>query len=246
MAVKTINSAQIITGQADITAHTVAIAETPGARTVQDATTFSSLGYKVNRLGIRSGSLAIDALLHSDADANLDNVVLPSNLGALQDYSIAVPTTGATIAAGDWCQFGVGRLKSISRPLAIDQLGKLMAAWDTTDAFSDGRVAAPLASRTTSGLTGTAISMTGPAAGQRLHALLQVTAAAGTNLVVKIQSDDNSGFTTATDRITFSTTSAVGYQLSSVAGDLSTETYWRATATIASSTFSFAVQIGVA
>lgn len=246
MAVKTVNSAQIITGNTDVTAHVVTIADTPGARTVKDATTFSSLGYKVNRLGIRMGSLGLSGLLYSDADANIDSVVTPAMLGTEQDWSIAVPTTGAAIAAGDWCQFGVGRLQSWSRPLQIDELGKFEAKWDTNSAFSDGRTAAPLASRTTSGLTGTAVSMTGPTATQRLYALLQVTAAAGTNLVVKIQSDDNSGFTTATDRITFTTMSAVGYQLLSVAGDLSTETYWRATATIASSTFSFAVQIGVA
>ena len=104
----------------------------------------------------------------------------------------------------------------------------------------------PHASYTTAGFTGDGVALTGPDAAQSLYAVIHVTAASGTDLAVKIQSDDNSGFTTATDRVTFSTVSAVSSQWSSVAGDLSTETHWRVGATVATGTFSVLVGFGVA
>ena len=108
-----------------------------------------------------------------------------------------------------------------------------------------GYVAAPLTSYSTSGLTGTGVNIAGPSADQKVHAALHVTAASGTDLAVKIQSDDNSGFTTATDRITFSTVSAVNSQYLTVDGDLSTETYWRAVITVASGTFTCLCSFGI-
>lgn len=108
-----------------------------------------------------------------------------------------------------------------------------------------GVVGMPFASYTTAGFTGAGVALTGPAAGESLYAALHVTAASGTDLAVKIQSDDNGSFTTATDRVTFSTVSAVSSQWSSVAGDLSTETNWRVVATIASGTFSVLCGFGV-
>lgn len=246
MAVKTVTSAQIIAGGADISSFTGSITEVPGTRTLRDAQNFASRGFKVHRLGIRAGAFGLAGQAWNDADTDLSATITPATLGDTQDVSLAVPASGADVVAGDWCQFGVGRLQSWSRPLAIDELGMFAASWATSEPFAIGKVAAPLATVTTSGLTGTAIALTGPAAGQRLYALLQVTAATGTDLAVTIQSDDNSSFTSATTRITFATVSAVGYQLLSVAGDLSTETHWRVVATVASDDFDLAVQIGVA
>lgn len=109
-----------------------------------------------------------------------------------------------------------------------------------------GVVGMPHASYDDGGFTGDGVALTGPTAAQSLYAVLHVTAAAGTNLAVKVQSDDNSGFTSATDRITFSTVSAVSAQWGSVAGNLSTETHWRVVATVASGDFEVLVGFGVA
>lgn len=87
------------------------------------------------------------------------------------------------------------------------------------------------ASRSTTG-SGTAFQLGAVASGKSLYAALHVFTATGTSLVVKVQSDDNSGFSSATDRITFSTvTTSVASQLSSVAGSI-TDDYWRITYTI--------------
>lgn len=87
-------------------------------------------------------------------------------------------------------------------------------------------------------------------ASQRLSASLHVFTLSGTSptLDVKVQSDDNSGFTTPTDRITFTQATTRSGQFSYVNGAI-TDTYWRVTWTLGGSatpTVAFAVAIGIA
>ena len=86
-------------------------------------------------------------------------------------------------------------------------------------------------------------------AGKSMYAALHVISVSGTSptLDVIVQSDDNSGFTTPTNRITFSQTGAVGAEWGSVAGAV-TDDYWRVSYTIGGSdtpTFAFAVTCGL-
>lgn len=80
-------------------------------------------------------------------------------------------------------------------------------------------------------------------ASQVMYGTLHVTSPA-TTLVVKIQSDDNSGFTTPTDRITFSTTSTIGAEQKTLSGAV-TDTYWRVLWTRAAGTAVFTVVAGI-
>lgn len=87
-------------------------------------------------------------------------------------------------------------------------------------------------------------------ASQRLSASLHVFTLSGTSptLAVKVQSDDNSGFSSPTDRITFSTASTRSGQFAYINGAV-TDSYWRVAWTIggsASPTVAFAVALGVA
>ena len=63
---------------------------------------------------------------------------------------------------------------------------------------------------------------------QRVYCAFHAFTKSGTSptLAVKVQSDDNSGFTSPTDRITLTTFSDVGAQFGSAAGAI-TDTYWR-------------------
>ena len=81
------------------------------------------------------------------------------------------------------------------------------------------------------------------AASEVMYASLHVTTAA-TTLVVKIQSDDNAGFSSPTDRITFTTTSAIGAEQKTVAGAVA-DTYWRVLWTRAAGTAVFTVVAGI-
>lgn len=140
-----------------------------------------------------------------------------------------------------------GTFESVERPTGdVGSLAMFSLSTQSSDPPIHGYVGAPAAAYDDNGFTGTGINVAGPSATESMYAVLHVYAADGTDLEVVVQSDDNSGFTSATDRITFSTVSAVSAQWSSVAGDLSSETYWRVTATIASGDFSFLCGFGVA
>lgn len=91
--------------------------------------------------------------------------------------------------------------------------------------------------------SGTALQLGAVSATQGVYAALHVTLA-GTNLVVKLQSDTASNFPSATDVITFATTSAVGSELKSVMG-ANTDTYWRCSWTLAAGNSTFTVVVGI-
>lgn len=246
MTVAAVNNAQVIVGTFDVSGFTGQVSSTPGEVVIVPVTTLGSGGFVTQAAGVKSGQFALSGYADHSA-TGISTAFTPASIGTQYGVSVAVPSSGTAPAAGDPALLGTGKLSQWS-PLDAtpSSAAAISATFGTDAAFAFGKVGAALASRTTSGLTGTAVALTGPTASQRLYALLHVTAASGTNLVVKVQSDDNSGFTSATDRITFSTLSAVGWERSSVAGNLSTETYWRVTATIASGSFTFAVLFGVA
>lgn len=87
---------------------------------------------------------------------------------------------------------------------------------------------------------------------QHVYGVLHVVAVAGDDtqsLVVKIQSDDNASFTSATDRITFSTvTSAVASEWATPIDGAITDDYWRAYWNIANGgeAVSFTIYVNVA
>lgn len=246
MAIAALNNATILVGGFDTTGFVGTMRDTPGTSALYPITTFGSAGFEQNAGGIKSGMYGFDGYADYTTATGINSVFNSAAPGTQYGIQVQMPSTpGATIAAGDPAHLGRGLLSRCYARQATTEVATIQLDVKTDTAFGFGKVAAVLASRTTAGLTGTAVALTGPTAAQRLYAILNVTAAAGTNLAVKIQSDDNAGFTSPTDRITFSTVSATGWQYSSVAGDLSTETYWRAVATIATVTFTFAIAIGV-
>lgn len=96
---------------------------------------------------------------------------------------------------------------------------------------------------------GTARQLGAVAEGQHLYAVMLILAVSGTNptLDMIIQSDDNAGFTSATNRITFAQQAAVGAVWAArVAGPI-TDDYWRASWTIGGTDNpSFTVFVGLA
>ncbi len=160
-------------------------------------------------------------------------------------YAFGVLPTGSAHAAGDSAQFMEGRLGSMKMVTgSVGEVADFEMSLSGDSAEVDGYVGAALASRTTSGLTGTSLQLGAVPAGKRLWAAQFVTAAAGTNLATTIQSDNATGFPSQTTQITFSTVSATGWQFTSVAGPI-TDDWFRVVSTIASSTFTYAVLIGI-
>lgn len=125
-----------------------------------------------------------------------------------------------------------------------------IAGRNSTGGVVRGRLIHPGSAARTSSSTGTAYQLGAVVAGKSMYAALHVTAASGTtpSLTVKVQSDDNGSFTSATDRITFTaeTDATTHYQWGSVAGAV-TDDYWRISYTISGTnpSFSFAVTAGI-
>ena len=96
---------------------------------------------------------------------------------------------------------------------------------------------------------GSAVSYQAATTTQYVYGQLHVYSISGSGaaVTVKIQSDDNSGFTSATDRITFAAKSATGYEWATPVVGAITDTYWRATYTVSGSSpiIGLAVAVGI-
>lgn len=243
MAAFVLTNVNVLIDEHDFTAQTLGVSTEAQANMVR-VTNMASGGFEQYTPGLaQSASLGVEGYAdYTDSDA-IGNQLTHADIGAVKVMSV-MPIGTAT--AGDPAIFHRGYLNALTIPTgSVGNAAMLSANVTAAGAYVvDGKVAVPLASRS-GNLTGSVLAMTGPTAGRRLYAALHVTAATGTNLAVTVASDNGVGFSSPTTRITFSTTSAVGVQWSSVAGDLSAETHWRVSAT-ATGAFTYAVLIGVA
>ena len=106
----------------------------------------------------------------------------------------------------------------------------------------------PSTARTSTG-DGTGAQIGALSASQSMYVAVHITAASGTSptLDLELESDDNSGFSSATSRITFTQATTTGWQWAKVDGAI-TDDYWRITYTLGgtSPSFEFAVIAGIA
>lgn len=165
---------------------------------------------------------------------------------ALTDIPVSIcPIAGA--AEGDRAFTFLAGIAEFQRRLPIGELLRFSAGAEGRGVPCVRGEVLHNATRTASG-NGGARQLGALSATQRLYAALHVLAVSGgtPSLTVKVQSDDNSGFTSATDRITFAAKTAVGYEWASVAGAIADD-YWRANFTISGSTpsFLFALVAGI-
>ncbi len=93
---------------------------------------------------------------------------------------------------------------------------------------------------------GDATQLGAVAAGQKMYAAITLALNSGSGTIdFTVESDDNSGFTSPTTRITFSTVSGTISTMSSVAGPI-TDTYWRVKYVVPSAAnWTFAVTLGI-
>ena len=108
---------------------------------------------------------------------------------------------------------------------SVGEAGKFDLGAATSDRLISGFLQA-YGSKTSTG-TSTGYQIGALSASQSMYASLHVITATGTTLDVTVESDDSSGFSSATTRITFTqvATTPIAY-LSSVAGAV-TDDYWR-------------------
>lgn len=90
----------------------------------------------------------------------------------------------------------------------------------------------------------TGVQLGAIASGESIYVGNHVTAVDGTSVQVIVQSDDNSSFTSATDRITFTAATAIGSQFASLTGPI-TDDWWRIRFVISGTSFTFATFFGI-
>lgn len=243
MAQSVITNNQVIVGSFNLSG----FADTANADTytitTADVTTFGNNDYRTLIPGIKLFAVGIQGF--SDFAATGTAPAFPASaLGTQYAYSINPNGSSGSSAAGDVSIFGRGILSAYT-PFggavgAAARFSQVITA-DTTEA--NGVLLAPLVSR--GAYTGPSVTLAGPTATQRITACLHVTGAVGTNLAVTIESAPASNFASPTTRFTFSTVSAVGWQFPAPVVGAITDGFWRAKATVGSSTFTWSCSVGV-
>jgi hypothetical protein len=232
-------NARIFAGAVDLTSNSNKV-ELSEEREDKETTSFGSAGWKEVLAGLASTTLNASGQWEANDATKVDDDQF-ANFGTLGGWSVIPAASSATVVAGDlaWlvkalrCKYVIG-----------DQVGNV-APWSgenkgTSPLVRGSVLHPPGTARTTTG-SGTAIQIGAVTAGKSLYAALHVYSISGSatpTITVKVQSDDNSGMTTPTDRITFTAATAVGGQYSSVAGAV-TDDWWRITWTISGTTPSF-------
>jgi len=191
-----------------------------------DTTTFGN-SYRSRLAGLLEFDAAYRGFWQGGDGAIDDNLF--DNLGSSNRNLTICPETGAA-----------GEVSYISRAVGVDysfggNVGEMLAF----DMSLNGQKQ-PLVRSTvmetgvkTTTFNGTARQLGQVSATQKLYALLHVIAAsAGDTLDVKVQSDDNSDFTSPTDRVTFSQATAVGSEWATPVDGPITDDWWRIVAPI--------------
>ncbi len=208
-----------------------------------DKTNFQSAGYVELTGGSKSGTLSLD-FMQDMAAAGPDDSLWDLLGDSGVPKSLCTPSADGSVAY--LCAGVPVTYKPIDGPAG--ELAMAAVSLKSSGVIARGRLLHPGATARTSSSTGTGRQLGAVAAGKSLYAALHVVEVSGStpSLTVKVQSDDNSGFTSATDRITFTAATARTFQWSSVAGAI-TDDYWRITYTISGTgpSFKFAVTAGI-
>jgi len=205
-----------------------------------DNTNFNSAGWKERIGGLRDTTYEIKGFLDY-APGSTDTA-----LEAAFASRGKIVTFAEDDVAGATCVFGRGLTTSIQRLGKVGELAPFAGSVKGSHPLSavEGRLLRVAASTSAASGSGTAVQVGAISAAQTGYAALHVFSAGG-NLVVKVQSDDDPGFASPVDRITFATASGATAQWSSVAGAV-TDDYWRITWTLSAGSASFAVAFGIA
>lgn len=206
-----------------------------------DDTTFGD-SYRSRVGGMRNVEAELEGFWQSAASAAVDLEGFP-DLGTADRVWTASPS-GATEASVAYMfqagKFGVDMFGAVGElaPFALNLMGTNGVG------VVRGQVAKARGDVSATGALGSGLSLGNVAATQYLYGTFHVFSA-GTTITVVLESDDNSGFTTATTRATLGPlTTTGGTWATRVAGAL-TETHYRFRVTAITGTFNVAGAIGI-
>jgi len=246
-----LTDAQILAGGYDVSGVTNQVALEYGAEALDD-THFGDTT-RIAKGGLKTVELSLSGHMEY-GDTSIDKILFDNLGGPASAEPIADPLS--LIAEGG--QFGeVGyffRPLLTSFPPVSGEVGELVPY----EAQLVSRTGAPLIRSEVMHDTDTARTATGNGSGSQIGALATaqdsmylalhvIAASVADTLDITVESDDNSGFTSATTRITAVQATAVSAQYLSVAGPI-TDDWWRIVFTIGGTapSFTFAALLGIA
>lgn len=242
MAVLALTDARIYIAEYDISADTNQV-ETSQTVADLDSTNFDSAGWNERIAGLKTAMYDISGFINYAAGQSEDAF----------DGALGVAGTVVSIAAdsgeGDTAVFGRGLNVNLQRGAKVGDIAPVSGS--ITGSHPQGMVEGVLLGPKTSisGATTAAsngVQVGAVSASETAYAVLHVfSVSGGGTLDIGIQSDDNSGFTSATERIGFTNATGATSEWASVAGAI-TDDYWRVSIGLDTGAATFAVCFGVA
>lgn len=205
----------------------------------KETTAFGGGGYRARKAGLGTAAFAGKGWWQSDT-LNAPDPQAAANLG-VADRVLTVTPTGADGAAAWFLQAAQFKYS------LGDKVGEILPfTLDASNSSGYGAVRGTLLKpkTTISGNTnGTGQQLGAVGATQFLYTSIHVFSA-GTTADIIVESDDNSGFSSATTRSTTTVSAVGGTWVTRVAGAI-TDDYWRVRTANVTGSFSIAVAVGI-
>lgn len=215
----------------------------------KDATPFRPVGeggWKELLGGLASTSISASGQWEAGDPGLVDDMAW-ANLGGRTTHPWTVCPLSA--AVGELAYSSVGLMTSYKIGEAVGEVAPWEAQAKGTSLATRGQVAHPPGTARTASGSGTGLNLGALAAGQRLFAALHVLSAAGTtpSLTVRVESDADDTWASATTRATLAAATTAGGQSAIVIGAV-TDAWWRVAWTISGTTpsFLFVASLGIA
>lgn len=244
MAEFTLLNAGILFGAVRVDSHANEVQLSPSAETPTNNT--FGVGWMQRLGGLKTAAASAGGYFNSD---NGDAADIDPGLFDLNGVNDTPFSVGPTVTEGDTAYTMQAAQGGLSLLGAIGEVAPFQLNVEQSRSPLVRGVWGAYRPAATASLTGPARQLGAVGATQRLYAALHVWAATGTSptLDVVVRSDDNSGMTTPTTRITFSQKTGVTHDWQSVAGAIADD-WFDVDVTIggAGPSFGFAVVIGIA
>lgn len=215
----------------------------------REVTNFRSGGAKEFIAGLEGPELAGEGQWEAGDPSKVDDAMWATRR-ELEPWSVA-PDGSSDLAGGTKMYLGQAVRTSASLWGSVGDVAGWTAQAKGSGPMVQGYCVHPSGVPRTATGSGTAYQLGEVGSGQTLHANLHVLSVAGTgtpSITVTLQSDNASGFSSPTTRITFGAKTAAGsYEHRQVAGPFAGDQYWRVGYTISGSSpsFLFLVSMGI-
>lgn len=234
MAKFVFNDGKAFAGGYDLSSHVTSVNLEITAEDL-DATTINSGGFRTRLGGLKDSSLQMDGFY--EAGANKPDALLGASIG-----NELLVTTVPDAGVGNTAYFMKSRLFSHQIFGSIGEIAPFsISKSQSSDVVVQGKVQVDGDLTATGNSTGVQLGAVG--ATEKCYVGIHCYGVSGTStptVTFKLQSDDNSSFTSPTDRITFTGITAIGSDFQSVAGAI-TDQYWRLNYTISGTNPSFSI-----